>query len=239
LQSKRPQRTSEPSPSKRPKTDLPGKCLLQIPARFAVAMIERGWILRNEIIWHKPTAMPDGAKDRFTVDFEKVFFFVKQRRYWFDLDSVREPHREHYKVAALKQAEKMGCRANTSYKDWYFKRRKKFDWVGGKHNLLMRKLAARSVAKTKLIHPLGRAKRCVWSIATRPFFENHFATYPSDLIETPIKAGCPKGGIVLDPFIGSGTTALVAKKLGRNFIGIDLNLQYVRIAKKRLSKEQS
>ena len=238
LQSKSSRQESDASRTKCQGSNLPSKCLLQIPARFAIGMISRGWILRNEIIWHKPTAMPDGAKDRFTVDFEKIFFFVKQEHYWFDLDSVREPHKEHNKTEALKQARKMGFQGNTSYKDWYFHMRKKTDWTGGRHSLQMGKLAARGVQKTKLIHPLGRAKRCVWSIATRPFFENHFATYPPTLIETPVKAGCPKGGIVLDPFIGSGTTALVAKRLGRRFIGIDLNPQYVRMAKKRLSEEQ-
>jgi DNA modification methylase len=86
---------------------------------------------------------------------------------------------------------------------------------------------------------LGRVKRCVWSIATRPFFENHYATYPPDLIKAPITAGCPKGGIVLDPFIGSGTTAVVARQFRRQFIGIDLSPQYVRLAKNRLLKEQS
>lgn len=238
LQSKHSQATSHAS-STRPGTHLPKKYLLQVPARFAIMMIDRGWILRNEIIWHKPTAMPDGAKDRFTVDFEKIFFFVKQPHYWFDLDAVREPHRESNRRAALKQARKMGYDGGTSYKDWYFQQQQKLDWVGGKHSLQMGKLAARGLQKTKLVHPLGRAKRCVWSIATRPFFENHYATYPPDLIKAPITAGCPKGGIVLDPFIGSGTTAVVARQLGRQFIGIDLNPQYVRLAKNRLLKEQS
>ena len=183
--------------------------------------------------------MPDGVKDRFTVDFEKIFFFVKQTHYWFDLDSVREPHQESNWRAALKQARKMGYEGSTSYKDWYFQKRQRFDWLGGKHSLQMGKLAARGLQKSKLVHPLGRAKRCVWSIATRPFFENHYATYPPDLIRTPITAGCPKGGIVLDPFIGSGTTAVVARQLRRQFIGIDLKPQYVRLARNRLLKEQS
>lgn len=128
----------------------------------------------------------------------------------------------------------MGYEDGTSYTDWYFDQRQKLDWVGGKHSLQMGKLAARGSQKSKLVHPLGRAQRCVWSIATRPFFESHFATYPPDLIKTPITAGCPKGGIVLDPFIGSGTTAVVARQLGRDFIGIDLNPEYVALAKRRL-----
>lgn len=163
------------------------KCLLQIPARFAIAMCDRGWILRNEIIWHKPNAMPQSVKDRFTVDFEKIFFFVKSRSYLFE----------------------------TQY-DPYTK-------------LLNHLDGNRPVA-------VGRNKRCIWSINTRPQKDAHFATFPPALVETPIKAGCTEGGIVLDPFIGSGTTAEVAHLLGRNFIGIELNPDYVIIANKRLGR---
>jgi hypothetical protein len=133
---------------------VPGleKSLLQIPARFAVQMTSSGWILRNEIIWHKPNTMPSPARDRFTVDFEKLFFFVKQRRYYFR--QQLEP------VNAL-----MSCSP-------------------------------------------GRNRRCVWSIPVRPFCGAHFAVYPPALIEMPILAACPEGGVVLDPFIGSGTTAV-------------------------------
>jgi site-specific DNA-methyltransferase (adenine-specific) len=197
-------------------------------------MINRGWILRNEIIWWKPNAMPDGAKDRFTIDFEKVFFFVKNRNYWFDLDSVRVPHSKEQRAAAKTEAKKLGYSGSASYKEWYFNQRDKRDWVGGRHDLYRGRLAARGMPRTRLLHPLGRAKRCVWTIPTKPFTDNHFAVYPPALIETPIKAGCPVGGIVLDPFIGSGTTAIVAKKLRRQYIGIDLNPKYVRMAKKRL-----
>jgi DNA modification methylase len=216
--------------------ELPEKSLCQIPARFAIEMANRGWILRNEVIWWKPNGMPSSAKDRFTMNFEKVFFFVKNERYWFNLDAVREPHDAKKKQEGLKRARELGYSGRGSYKEWYFHHRKKTSWVGN-NDLKIGFGAARGVLKTKLIHPLGKAKRCVWSIPTKPFTGKHYAVYPPELIETPIKAGCPKGGIVLDPFIGSGTTALVAKKLGRRFIGIDLNPQYVRMTKKRLSKE--
>ena len=214
-----------------------GKSLCQIPSRFAIEMTNRGWILRNEIIWWKPNALPAGAKDRFTVDFEKIFFFVKDKRYWFDLDSVREPQGKKNIAEAIQQAKAMGYSGKGSYQEWYFHQRTKTDWLNGKRNLGFGMAASRRLPKTRLVHPLGRAKRCVWSIPTKPFTGKHYAVYPPQLIETPIKAGCPKGGIVLDPFMGSGTTALVARKLGRKFIGIDLNPAYIRMARSRL-KEQ-
>jgi site-specific DNA-methyltransferase (cytosine-N4-specific) len=153
------------------------KCLLQIPSRFALDMAARGWRLRNEIIWHKPNVMPSSAADRFTVDFEKLFFFVKQPQYYF---------RQQFERLA----------PGTAFK--------------------------------------GRNRRSVWSIPTRPFLEAHFAVFPEALIETPILAGCPEGGVVLDPFIGSGTTALVALRLRRRFVGIELNPAYVDLARQRI-----
>lgn len=168
------------------KTQLQNKCLLQIPARFAIEMTNRGWILRNEIIWCKPNVMPSSVKDRFSVDYEKLFFFSKSPKYIFE--QQKEP------------------------------------------------------VKTNDINPprgskdLMRNMRCVWNINTQPFKGHHFATFPEKLVETPIKAGTKKGGIVLDIFMGSGTTGVVAKKLGRNYIGIELNEKYVEMAERRISK---
>ena len=217
--------------------ELPEKCLCQIPSRFVIEMINRGWILRNEIIWHKPNGMPANAKDRFTVNFEKVFFFVKDEQYWFDLDAVREPHHKKQLQEGIKQAREFGYSGRESYKEWYFHHRKKTSWVSGNNDMKIGFGAARGVPRTRLIHPLGKAKRCVWTIPTKPFTGRHYAVYPPELIETPIKAGCPEGGIVLDPFIGSGTTALVAQSLGKKFIGIDLNPEYIKMAKARLAKQ--
>lgn len=183
------------------------KCLCQIPSRFAIEMTNRGWILRNEIIWHKPNAMPSSAKDRFTVDFEKVFFFTKNKKYYFQ--TQREPH----KVSSLKRI-KNPWKGNLTAGHA----------LGGMKNGDM----------SKMCHPAGRNKRTVWTINTQSFKEAHFAVYPPTLIETPIRAGCPVGGIVLDIFMGAGTTALVALKLGRRFLGCELNPQYIDIANKRL-----
>jgi DNA modification methylase len=193
---------------------IPAKSLCLIPERFAASMIESGWILRNQIIWHKPNQMPQSVTDRFTVDYEKLFFFVKNSRYYFDrqYEPLRNPERMQRRFLNPATLHKR-C-------DSY--------WT-------LHDLEAAEIRRRRILEK-GRNKRCVWTIATTKFSGDHFAAYPPRLIETPIRAGCPKNGIVLDPFIGSGTTAVVAKRLGRNFIGIELNNDYIRIAKKRVKQ---
>jgi len=191
------------------------KSLCQIPSRLAIEMTNRGWILRNEIIWHKPNCMPSSVKDRFTVDFEKVLFFVKSPRYSFE-----------------QQFEELRNRARLT-RSFFTPQSHRKRAYGDKYISALNPKTAE--ASRLRILKKGRNKRCVWSIGTRPFSGNHFAVYPPQLIETPIKAGCPKGGIVLDPFVGSGTTALVARRLGRKFIGIDLNPTYMNMANDRLN----
>lgn len=187
------------------------KSLCLVPERFAIEMVDRGWTLRNQIIWHKPNQMPSSAKDRFTVDFEKVFFFVKQpmgyyfeqqleKSIWaeFDSRSINGASNGNGKTEQGKYAmQKCG-----SYTD------------GGMRNM-----------------------RTVWSINTDPTTEAHFATYPQKLVQRMLIAGCPEGGTVLDPFFGSGTTGIYARKANRNYIGIELNPEYVSIANKRLYQE--
>jgi DNA modification methylase len=200
---------------KRPLARLPGKCLVQLPARFALEMTNCGWILRNEIIWHKPNCLPQSARDRFTIDFERLFFFVKQRHYYFRQQFEPLTGRDRL----LHRLINPESRRKRVYGDKYISA-----------------INPRSAEASRLrILRYGRNKRSVWRIAVRPFRGEHFAVYPPELIETPIKAGCPRGGVVLDPFIGSGTTALVARKMGRNFIGIELNPDYVRLARHRLA----
>jgi DNA modification methylase len=185
------------------------KSLLQIPSRFAIEMTDRGWILRNELIWHKPSCMPASVKDRFTVDFEKVFFFVKNKKYWFE--QQLEPYTNELNRWG-------GTKINA-------KSESTWDKATGQETYRDRDLRPNKD---------GRNKRCVWSINPKPFKEAHFATYPEALIEPMIKAGCPENGIVLDPFMGSGTTGVVAKKQGKDFIGIELNPDYITIAEKRI-----
>ncbi len=195
-------------------TYLPGKSLAQIPSRFSIEMINRGWILRNTIIWYKPNCMPSPAKDRFTVDFEYVFFFSKSKKYYFE--TQYEPHKR-----GTPQAER----------DYQRMMKGREEFKGEREGIKKETLAQNSFVAG---NPLGRNKRTVWRISPKPFPEAHFAVYPEELCETPIRAGCPKGGIVLDPFFGSGTTGLVALKQGKDFIGIELNKEYIQIAEKRL-----
>lgn len=193
------------------------KCLLQIPARFAIGMIERGWILRNEIIWHKPNLLPQSMRDRFTMDFEKIFFFTKNKKYFF---------RQQFEP--LKNPERLKRR--------YFNPDREHKWWNSDLKLPVNSISMeKSRAKALLT---GRNKRSVWTIGTSGFKGNHFAVFPEKLIETPIKAGCPVGGIILDPFMGSGTSAAAARNLGRNYFGIELNPAYVKMARRRLSKVQ-
>lgn len=194
------------------KNGLKQKNLCQIPSRFAIEMVNRGWILRNEIIWHKPNCMPSSAKDRFTVDFEKIFFFVKNKKYYFE--QQKEPI------------------AESSMND---KRRGRIPSKNAKWNGFQEQTIGK-IKSFAYIEESGRNMRSVWRISTRGFKEAHFAVYPEKLVEIPILAGCPRGGAVLDPFMGAGTTAIAAKKLGRNYIGIELNPDYVKMSEKRINK---
>lgn len=201
--------------------ELSEKSLCNIPARFSIEMQNRGWILRNEIIWYKPNCMPCSVKDRFTVDFEKVFFFVKNKKYWFE--TQREPHNPD----SIKRA----CRARTSNK----LKEGKFAISYTGENTSYEDMEERfNAGELRAVHKDGRNKRCVWEVTLHPFSGAHFATYPEKLIEPMIKAGCPEGGIVLDMFFGAGTTGLVALKQNKKFIGIELNPKYIKIAEERI-----
>lgn len=186
------------------------KCLCQIPSRFAIEMTNRGWILRNEIIWHKPNAMPSPVKDRFTVDFEKVFFFTKSKKYNFE-----QQFDEYTKPMNRWGGEELKADGES-------------DWDNGTGQVTYRKRNFRPYKN-------GKNKRTVWSINTKPSKEPHFASYPEALIEPMIKAGCPVNGVVLDPFFGIGTTGIVAKKNNRNYIGIEISPEYIDIINKRLT----
>lgn len=189
------------------------KSLLMIPERFAIGMIDAGWILRNQIIWHKPNQMPQSATDRFTVDFEKIFFFVKQSTgYYFE--QQLEPYT---KPLDRWGGDDLEANGNST-------------WDNGTGQTTYRNRNMRP-------NPDGKNMRTVWSINTEPFPEAHFATYPEKLVKRMIEAGCPENGLVLDPFMGAGTTAVVAKKLNRNYTGFELNPKYKLIAENRLIKE--
>lgn len=194
-------------------TGLKAKSLVQIPHRFAIEMSDRGWILRNTIIWNKPNAMPSSVKDRFTVDFEYLFFFTKQKKYYFEQQF--EPY-----TKPLNRWGGDNLKADG-----------KSDWDEGTGQTTYRKRNLRPDHR-------GRNKRTTWYINPKPFREAHFAVYPRELVETPLKAGCPENGIVLDPFAGAGTTAVEAKRQGKRYIGIELSEKYADIARKRVRKEE-
>ncbi|KKM05541.1 hypothetical protein LCGC14_1753070, partial [marine sediment metagenome] len=145
-----------------PKVQIPDKSLCLIPQRFAIEMVNRGWILRNTIIWHKPNPMPSSAKDRFTVDFEYIYFFVKQKRYWFE--PQYEPQLKTRQAGTQNQKQK--GKNEHGVKGW--ERTECF------------------------FNSLGRNKRTVWKIPTQAFPEAHFATYPEKLVEPMVKSGCPE-----------------------------------------------
>lgn len=211
------------TPLVRPHIGLPRKNLCGIPWRVAFALQDSGWILRNEIIWQKPNAMPHSVKDRFTVDHEQVFFFAKSERYFFN--QLREPHQpQSIKRAARAQHSKgmpYAMQEDTEYKG--------YDDLEGK---------LKRGELRKKVHPDGRNKRTVWNISTQAFRGAHFATFPQKLVEPCIEAGCPKGGIVLDPFFGAGTVGVVAKRMMRSYVGIELNPEYALIAAERISEIQ-
>jgi DNA modification methylase len=194
--------------------DIKEKSQCAIPERLKIAMIERGWICRNTIIWHKPNAMPESVTDRFTDDYEYLYFFTKSSKYYFH--QILEP----YKEDTYRRAGEGPAKGYKSLTDVY----------SGMSN---EKINAyhKKVKTGQLTH---RNKRSVWSISTHGYSGPHFATYPEELVEPCINAGCPMNGVVLDPFIGTGTSGVVALRLNRQFIGLELNPEYVKLANKRI-----
>jgi DNA modification methylase len=187
------------------------KQLLGIPWRVAFALQADGWYLRQDIIWHKPNPMPESVRDRCTKAHEYIFLLSKSPRYYFDCEAIKEPA------------------------------------AGGTTKSNSKRLAEQAIARTGGLISGGTAKstlgtsayktrnrRSVWSVATRPFKGAHFATFPPDLIEPCILAGAPAGGHVLDPFNGAGTTGVVAIQHGRTYTGIELNSEYLEIARQRI-----
>ena len=170
------------------KPDNLHKCLLLIPHRFAIGCIDRGWIIRNDIIWAKPNAMPESVTDRFSKKHEYFFFMVKSDKYYFDLDLIRDRHKGEN---AIRNEQ----------------------------------------------HPNGKNPGTVsdfWAINTKPSKHEHYASYNTELIDKPIVAGCPVGGIILDPFCGTATTGCRAIDLQRKFIGIEGSSEYVKLGNKKL-----
>ena len=303
------------------KKNFPEKSLCMIPMRFAIEMVNRGWILRNDICWYKRNSMPSSVKDRFANKWEHVFLFSKSKKYYFDMDAVRKPHlqtsinpinagfsdrvafndrvreslkgtlepkfgskysateeekleynnkypysvqlreKEFVEYRNLPNIEELSKKLNEerirlgftiedielnldsqaphhwfngesfpSVSDWY--RLKEIGFKLLEFDKQMTEIFTKSSEKQN--NPLGGNPGDFWDITTQPHPFAHFACYPERLCEIPIKSGCPKNGIVLDPFAGSGTTCLAARKLSRSFIGFELNPSYIEIANNRL-----
>jgi len=223
--------------SRHPKYGAPNKSLLLAPERLLLALAQDGWIVRNKLIWAKTNPLPSSVTDRFTLTYEWVYFLVRQERYFFDLDAIREPPRT---AQAARRRQPRGGRP---------------DWAAGPLAATLGGLRSGAAG-----HPLGKNPGDVWPIATRGFKGAHFATFPPELVRRPILAACPsvvctacgqgqkvgtgtlpcdchapaRRGIVADPFFGTGTVGLVAQELCRDWLGIELNPVYARLAEQRL-----
>jgi site-specific DNA-methyltransferase (cytosine-N4-specific) len=273
----------------KPPIDLPDKCKLLIPHRVALALIDEGWICRNDIVWYKPNAMPSSVKDRLTCTYEYVFFFVKSKRYYYDLDAIREPHSAATirRISERTILQQQGGPKQDALNPKTGNTKSNFNRPAEMAKSLARKLVKHDLAVGRVgnysypdplhtkdyhpegknpgdvfrdktaneevfkvggmrlppepeeegaFHPLGKNPGDFWEITTKPFKDAHFAVYPPEICVRPILSSCPPDGIVLDPMCGSGTTCAVAKALGRNYIGIDINPKYVEMARKRVAR---
>ena len=198
------------------KTNIQRKSKMMIPERLCIKMIDQGWILRNEIIWHKPNVLPESLNDRFTNDFEKIFFFTKNQKYYFK-----------------KQYEPYSKKTLNGFKDGVMPTGKKKMLEAGESKTAMKRID--KPWKT-IYNENGRNMRTVWSIATKGIKEGHYASFPEELVKRCLLAGCPIDGIVLDPFLGSGTTLKVAKSLNLNGVGVELKKEYIEIAVSRIGE---
>lgn len=194
------------------KADVKDKELVGIPWRLAFALSNDGWYLRQDIIWAKPNVMPESVRDRCTKSHEYLFLMTKSPKYYYDHIAIKEPVSE----VSLKRA-KSGWKTNRP------------SAKTSPDGINVEKMGER------FVNPTGRNKRDVWFIPTASFKGAHFAVMPERLVEPCVLAGCPEGGVVLDPFFGSGTVGVVAKRNNRNYIGIELNPDYAKIAQDRLA----
>lgn len=227
-------------PNRRPRKPVGFKNLVGMPWRVAFALQDDGWILRNAIVWHKPNGMPESVTDRMTCTYELVFLLVRSRRYWLDLDPVRVPLA---RPDALGGGVVIGGAKGRHAGVGATARRRGRTVYGAKYTDTPTVNAAFTTAPGPAMrpgrphdraHPRGKNPGDVWSIPTRPLRAAHFAAFPIDLPLRCIAAGCPPGGVVLDPFSGAATTGLAARQLGRRYHGIDLNPAFHSLALDRL-----
>jgi len=191
------------------------KDLLGMPWRLAFALQDFGWYLRQDIIWHKPNPMPESVTDRCTKAHEYIFLLTKNQKYYFDADSIKEES------------------INTEEQQIAKRNKKQHRFNAQEHEA---KFVQHNFSKIETVYE-KRNKRDVWSVPVKPYSGAHFAVYPEELIEPCILAGSKVGDIVLDPFFGSGTTGAVAQKLGRKWVGCELNKNYEKLQNERLAQQ--
>ncbi len=197
-----------------------GKSLLGIPWRVALGLQSDGWILRSDIIWHKPNAMPSSIKDRPTTDHEYIFMFAKDQDYYYDADAIREPHVTFSEKSRMKGGRNHFGKVNGTPENGK---------NSGNNNL-------HDGRWDQAFHPNGRNKRTVWEIPLGKFRDTHFAVYPEKLVENCLLASTRFNDFVLDPFAGSGTTGVVACKHNRKFVGVELLKKYQTMAQMRIEE---
>jgi DNA modification methylase len=220
---------------------IPGlkeKDLIGIPWRVALALQADGWWLRSDIIWSKTDPMPESVKDRVNRSHEYVFMLTKNKRYWYDGAAIGEPLAEasvkRYDLARSRASQTFGGGAEFAGDSSAISENPPGRYKGGQG-----RVRSRGDGPDHLIvggKTNWRNARSVWTLPLEPFLGAHFATFPTALVKRCILAGCPPGGVVLDPFVGSGTTVFVAQGCGRVGIGLDLNLEYCRMAVERVGR---
>jgi DNA modification methylase len=228
---------------------LKEKDLVGIPWMVAFALRADGWYLRQDIIWAKPNPMPESVRDRCTKSHEYIFLMSKSAKYFYDYESIKQPlskathKRLAQDIANQKGSDRVPGKTNGNMKavcsGLTFGGKKGREYIPDENDPNFRN-GSEQWGREYVPTPDGKAnKRDVWTVSTKPFKEAHFATFPPDLIEPCVLAGCPVNGIILDPFVGSGTTAMVARQNQRNYIGFELNSEYIDIANKRIEEHTS
>lgn len=207
--------------STNPSQGAPRKSLLLGPERVASRLVEQGWMLRNKIVWQKANPMPSSVRDRLSCTHEYLYVFASQPRYHFDLDAIRVPHTS---VSAPRVSGSASDRAREAWRG-----------PNGDDASGLAKLHAEGIVG----HPLGKNPGDVWRIASSGYRGAHHATFPVELARRAVLAGCPPGGVVLDPFMGAGSTAIAAEQLGRKWLGIELNPDFAALGEQRIADERA